>query len=964
MRLFFILIFLEISISISFINEFIFSPQKLRNILENSEGNNTKNDSNSYKNKPEMLGKIVTHFAEKKMKLIYKNNSGVNESCQNYLKGIFNDSNEYRNYFNNDIGQKKYSSREYVIKILLDSSKTSNELTYYDSCTSMTRLNYNNLKNNYSYFVLFLENTNRTNKSRLDYEESYYLYGFCVPNDGSCSSQDYTNIYNIVNADFHYAFSNEIDNINKTGNFLVTKNVNESIYENLYLSKVTIGIIVSWFMLIIFSSPIFFLLKLCFRKKNSKAIKNKDPDESTNGTKRDNKYIIPKWLIKLNSCFSFSDNFEELFNVKTNIALMNNYSGLTEIRGLTSISMLFTILGFTFLGVFNCPVKSTGIYQIRNLLRHYLYSLVFIGLRFSPRILISCNGYTLMYKYLCYIDKYIENFSVFKFIIYQSYKYFLLIILILFFRFGLDYIYVISNKDMPIWRFFHKIFMEGKIGDNKYKSEKFTYLIAFLGYKHFLINNTNMVKKELIDYFWVPFNDIIFFFFGVILITIGYKCKLRIDILILVLIPLTIIGKVVFSYLYIPDKDNLLYSTLYYYMFDYGKFMTNPLFNLPYFLIGLLFGLMNYTLQNGVMNNFDSSIYIKINSFSFLAKNENDQDGNLFQDEEENKEKDEDKKNDNIINNRNEISNLDKIKDDEENEKLENRINNKSKKEESENGSNYMTSKAPVKNYKTELKKFPFLKSSIKYINYRKTSSIFFIVFITIIILSAPILVHYIFLEFNQKELEQLIPEYKKDKDNEAIRIEFLSLLNLEGFLSNNILNAVFRVDIEFFVFFIQLLIFILQIKGKNNILSFFTDIRWGIFSKCYFSFSVLCNMVILFSIYSSESLISLNIYTIYLYFIFNTILIVFYMFVIYICFELPLKKLIKNMFYKSEDNSDDINDDDDDDNNDNDNDNDNDDNDKGHLINKDNEPKIFKEFDENKLILKDEDEEDEEDDE
>ena len=166
---------------------------------------------------------------------------------------------------------------------------------------------------------------------------------------------------------------------------------------------------------------------------------------------------------------------------------MNNYSGLTEIRGLTSISMLFTILGFTFLGVFNCPVKSTGIYQIRNLLRHYLYLFVFIGLRFSPRILISCNGYTLMYKYLCYIDKYIENFSVFKFIIYQSYKYFLLIILILFFRFGLDYIYVIFNKDMPIWRFFIKIFMEGKIGDNKYKSEKFTYLIDFLGYKHFLI---------------------------------------------------------------------------------------------------------------------------------------------------------------------------------------------------------------------------------------------------------------------------------------------------------------------------------------------------------------------------------------------------------------------------------------------------------------------------------------------
>ena len=966
MRLFFILIFFKISITISFINEFISSKLKLRNIIENSNGNDTKNNTSknediSNKDDPEMLGKIITHLAEKKMNLIYKNYSNISFPCQNFLKYILHDSNEYRNNFDKNIGQKRYSSREYAIKTLLDSSKTSNELTYYDSCISMTRLSYPNLTANYSYFVLFLNNFNRTNKSRIDYEESYYLYGFCVPDDGSCSSEDYTKIYNILNADFEYAFSNRIVNIsNDTGNFLVNKR--EKNYKNLSLSIIIVCIISFWCLLIFLRSPIFFLLKLCFRKKNIlKTIKNKDCDESTNGSYRDNKYFIPKWLIKLNSCFSLSDNFEELFNVKTNISSMNNYSGLTEIRGLTSISMFFTILGFTCLGLFNCPVKNTGIYQIRSLLRHFLYYFVFIGLRFSPRILISCNGYSLIYKYLCYIDKYAHNFSVFRFVIYQSYKYFLLIILILNFRFGLDLIYMLFKGDMPIWRFFHKIFMEDGMGNDeykKYKSKWFTYLIDFLGYKYFLIQNTKLTDKELMDYFWVPFNDIIFFLFGIILITFGYKCKLRIDIFIIVLIPLTIFGKVVFSYLYIAEESNPLfpenklnplYSTLYYYMFDYGKFMTNPLFNLPYFLIGLHFGLINYSLQNGVMNKFDSSIYSKINSFSFLTKDEDDKGGDLFQDEKEGKEIDEDnnkdKKKDNIINNSNEISNLDIIKGDKENEKLETKINNKEEKEEKDEAeyeSNCMLSKTPVKNYKTETKKFPFLKFSIKYINYRKRSSEVLYLIIAIILI-APLLVHSIFLKINQNNLEDFLTEFKKDNNKYDTKI-FLSLLNLESYLSSNVVNAVFRVDIEFFVFFIHLLIFILQVKGRNNILSFFTDIRWGIFSKCYFSFSVLCNMVILFSIYSAESLISVNIYTIYLYFIFNTILIIFYMSFTYICFELPLKKLIKNLFYKSKDNNDA---------------DDNIDKSEQDNIDKDNEPMIDNEYDEDKLILKDEDEDD-----
>jgi hypothetical protein len=491
--------------------------------------------------------------------------------------------------------------------------------------------------------------------------------------------------------------------------------------------------------------------------------------------------------------------------------------------------------------------------------------------------------------------------------------------------------------------------MENRMDDN-FENHWYNFLFDLLGYKHFLINPTKLADKELIDYFWVPFNDIFCFFFGIILITIGYKFKLRIDIMILVLISITFIGKVIFSYVYVNnneenEKNKKLYSTLYYYLFDYGKYMTNPLFNISYFLIGLYFGLMNYALQNGAMNKFDSSIYEKIGSFSFLSKSENEEKEDIFQvdkEEEINEKKNKDKTKDNIINNSNEISNLDILKEDEEKEKekLINNINNQEKIEVFEDDSFYKLSKTPVKNFKTQLKKFPFLELPIKYINFRKRNSEIFIDIITIIILALPITVHYTFLYLNQKELDKKKPkEYNEDTNK-----EYLEILNLESYLSNDVVNAVFRVDIEFFVFFIQLFIFILQIKGRNNILSFFTDIKWGIFSKCYFSFSVVCNMVILFTIYSAESIISLNIYTIYLYFIFNTILIIIFMSLVYIFLELPMKKLIKNLFYKSKDNNDA---------------DDNIDKSEQDNIDKDNDPMIDNEYDEDKLILKDEDEDD-----
>ena len=74
----------------------------------------------------------------------------------------------------------------------------------------------------------------------------------------------------------------------------------------------------------------------------------------------------------------------------------------------------------------------------------------------------------------------------------------------------------------------------------------------------------------------------------------------------MILIPITFIIKILFSYLisFYFKKENLYfkksYPTYYFAFLNYGRFMINPIFNLPYFLIGMFFGLTHFTIQKGI----------------------------------------------------------------------------------------------------------------------------------------------------------------------------------------------------------------------------------------------------------------------------------------------------------------------------------------------------------------------------
>ena len=103
----------------------------------------------------------------------------------------------------------------------------------------------------------------------------------------------------------------------------------------------------------------------------------------------------------------------------------------------------------------------------------------------------------------------------------------------------------------------------------------------------------------MIFHFYIPINEVFFFIFGTILISLGYKFKLRIDIIILVLILLLYLVKIIL-YIIFRNDENKVYTTTDYYLFDYGLTINLPLFNLNYFLIGMFFGLINYSIQKGI----------------------------------------------------------------------------------------------------------------------------------------------------------------------------------------------------------------------------------------------------------------------------------------------------------------------------------------------------------------------------
>ena len=800
---------------------------------------------------------------------------------------------------NNNTEFSKNMSTFFVYKTIIDTTKSSNDLLTYDNCLKkppiLPDLDIDKPEEFGfvpSFVVATMDNSVGENKkifkNSTQLEDLYYVASVCLP-QGIKSGKNSKKYLHCTDKEYElilgYAF-NFLSDTSKTEIKVISIKKTQNVTDNISKLAIGLGKLIPFYIILI--PFILFIILFIFQNSNINQKKDQNKNERLLQDNPENKekyeQILfiknnPKWIIYLNEFLNFSNNGKELFDFEQTNTKCNDIKGLLYIGGLTGISIVLTILGQIYLILYNLPMKDFGTSNFYNLINSYFYIFFFIGLRYSPRILFSCSGYTLSYKYLDFVINE-QNYFI-KFIFRHFYKYLMLLLLLLFWRHSYYYIVTILFDIQPINELFNQNVL-------MVPEEPLSFTSSLFGIKSFQYQKIDSrVRHYLADYFWMPFNEIFFFIFGTFLISIGYKFKLRIDFAIIILVIILFLGKII-AYYIINSKDEI-YTTLYYYMFDYGEIMINPIFNLSYFLIGMFFGLMNYIKERGVFlkkddfyqklrinneieNNKDEEDLIKINDISrkSMGRNESSQ----FQ-----------------------IDNYDEdFSDDNSSEKGRKSLGLKRptlsfNKKKDENLIPKNNENINDKNISQDIQKTPFLKLPVLIRDWhgRTEMKLFYII---LLVLSLIIL----FFLFSTKIF--LFADKKSIDNNKAYNNmnKKLIRLSLENIITDKILNCIYLIDIELVVFFVHWGLFILLIK-QQFIIEFFNHIYWTFFNKFYFSFILACNSTILFIFYESETVVKLNEFNLWLFFFICTAFIFINTLIFYIAFELPLKRLFKFWF-------------------------------------------------------------------
>jgi len=347
---------------------------------------------------------------------------------------------------------------------------------------------------------------------------------------------------------------------------------------------------------------------------------------------------------KIINIFSFKRNIHDLFLINFSKETINptyDFSSMGYVTGLRGIAMFSILIGYVYLILFESPIKIYCRCSYFKLIRSTLYNIISSGVRISPRILFTCSGYCMAYKILNYFDKkikkinggdcddqffdehnfitcednsnkkflinysdninsnseknnYTNNSLPFKclisFLMKQFHKYLLYVLTLLFFKFFLFAFFAYFGKVGPIWLFFKK---------NVIDSLNCRRLI----YQIFLIDSIadfNYQGKNYIYLFWFISLEIKFFIFTSCLIFLAYRRNNRLDIVIFAFIPFSVIIKIVF---YFISKYLLLidfFPTIFYSINYYNFISLTPYYNYSYYLIGVIFGSMNYIHQKSL----------------------------------------------------------------------------------------------------------------------------------------------------------------------------------------------------------------------------------------------------------------------------------------------------------------------------------------------------------------------------
>ena len=526
----------------------------------------------------------------------YNNNNSLSDLCiQSFNETFFSsDSEKYLNSF---------------LKYL---SINTNQLINYEECIN------GELKTLYVIIKFYKKKENAT--SKMDY---YFpnngLRGFCLPS--GCNTDEYKYIITefIAKRKEIFPISSNIT----TSSIIpyIISNEYENNTNKLELSFNYILLIISLILIIICLFPstafhISYIFCLCFSCCFKSSIKKK---------------ALKKKFIGFKKCFSMSQNFNKLneANIKD--------EGLSFIIGIRALNLLFYTIGMVFIILLHSPSKMYSPKIINELFRNPFYCLVFYSIKYAPIFMLASSGAMLGYKFLNYLDEKLKqrNFEeskkdniiklkdsasydsntitknkkpeidfdflnkelLFRFIFYQLDKYISFIVMLLFMRYSFYYFVDLITKQIPTWEYF-STFMNDKIS----LWEMIKNILLFPRFNFIHSNNDyDPIYTIIFDYYWLPFNEIILFLFGVFIIY--YCANKRYQILYATYIFSGIC--IAFKFICYIAKVNKLeenknyapYILTYSY---YGKIFINPLSNLGVYLIGVYYGIFLYVYQKEI----------------------------------------------------------------------------------------------------------------------------------------------------------------------------------------------------------------------------------------------------------------------------------------------------------------------------------------------------------------------------
>ena len=379
----------------------------------------------------------------------------------------------------------------------------------------------------------------------------------------------------------------------------------------------------------------------------------------------------------------------------------------------------------------------------------------------------------------------LEGKILFIFIIKQWHKFFMFILAIFFYKFGVIQPFLALSSPSPMWLIYLRQIV------NKFRFEHI--LSNIFCYSPFSFYTYNGV-----DPFGMVYNEIIFFLIGSSLIFICYKYCCRLDLYVIYLSILFFIIKLgigIYFLFNIKEDDDCnkqnykkeihgFYPLMF---FQYNEdnlkiksfLFSNQIFNITFFLIGILFGEMNYCIQNFSKANDRNKIYLSI--------------------------------------------------------------------------------------VKKTLNCFSKM---------RQMKIIYFVI---------------CFFLFGLCVFTYLIC------------IKNTNVENPRDFFLNPIFNIIGLIDSDISVVFYFLCIILLLLSGDNIILNFLRHKYWGIFSRTYWTFLLCLHICACFIFYLSENRIKLIFYNV-IFFSFEMLMVVaIAVSIIFICVEIPLKKINK-LFIKNSD--------------------------------------------------------------